>query len=338
MADAFLLGAGFSKALHNVMPTMNELYDLLEVLVNVPQGIPKEAYDYAAGNAEALLSYFAIPAPQDDIVEVFQKKRLTELIERGIGESVSECEIKAVSLGLNTNGGKLVSKWHENKCHVLTTNYDSLVETIAESTQSGDGNDENSGRLLNHLDLYPILITPAQALRGIGFFGSRAVETFTLYKLHGSTTWYKAAAETSFAPIYWLSNQLKEDPRSKILVADKRRFIVPPVYDKSTLLSHESVRGLWRLGREKALQPAGKLFVIGYSLPETDLAMRSLLWEGRLFPDGSGSGEKLLYVVNPDKCVQQRYKAVLGQYYDVQMDFVGGEDVFDAFVDWYANG
>ena len=335
MADAFLLGAGFSKALHNVMPTMNELYDLLEVLVKVPQGIPKEAYDYAAGNAEALLSYFAIPSPQDDILEVLQKKRLTELIERGIGESVSEHENKAVSLGLNTNGGKLVSKWHENKCHVLTTNYDSLVESLAESTQAGD---ENSSRLLNYLDLYPILITPAHALRGIGGFGSRDVETFTLYKLHGSTTWYKAAVETSFAPIYWLSNQLKRDSKSKILVADKRRFIVPPVYDKSTLLSHESVRSLWRQAREKALQPADKLFVIGYSLPETDLAMRSLLWEGRLFPDGSGSGEKLLYVVNPDNCVQQRYKAILGQYYDVQMDFVGREDVFDAFVDWYAKG
>ena len=151
MADAFLLGAGFSKALHNVMPSMNELYDLLEVLVNIPQGIPKEAYDYAAGNAEALLSYFALPAPQDDIVDVFQKKRLTELIERGIGESISEREIEAVSLGLNTNGGKLVSKWHENKCHVLTTNYDSLVETLAGSTQSGAGNDENSGRVLNYL-------------------------------------------------------------------------------------------------------------------------------------------------------------------------------------------
>lgn len=338
MADAFLLGAGFSKALHNVMPTMNELYNLLEVLVHVPQGIPKEAYDYAAGNAEALLSYFALPAPQDDIVEVFQKKRLTELIERGIGESVSEREIEAVSLELNANGGKLVSKWHENKCHVLTTNYDSLVETIAESTPSGDGNDGNSGRLLNYLDLYPIPITPASALRGSGGFGLGDVKTFTLYKLHGSTTWYTTAPEISFAPIYWLPNRLAGASRSNILVADKRRFIVPPVYDKSTLLSHESVRSLWRQAREKALQPAEKLFVIGYSLPETDLAMRSLLWEGRLFPNGTGSGEKLLYVVNPDNCVQQRYQAVLGQYYDVQMDFVGGEDVFDAFVDWYAKG
>ena len=333
MTDAFLLGAGFSKALHDVMPTMNELYDLLGVLVKVPQGIPKEAYDYAAGNAEALLSYFAIPAPQDDIVEGFQKRRVRELIERGIGESVAERESKAGSSGLNPNGSELVSKWHENKSHVLTTNYDSLVETLAEGTRSGEG---NAGRALNYMDLYPILITPAHALRGSGFFGETDVETFTLYKLHGSTTWYTPAAETSFAPIYWLSNRIVGTPMSNKLVADKRRFIVPPVYDKSTLLSHESVRSLWRQARENALRPADKLVVIGYSLPETDLAMRTLLWEGRLFPDGSGSGEKLLYVVNPDTSVLQRYEDILGQYYNVQTDFVGEDHVFDMFVDWYA--
>ena len=50
MADAFLLGAGFSKALHNVMPSMNELYDLLEVLVNIPQGIPEVEPEFRTGS------------------------------------------------------------------------------------------------------------------------------------------------------------------------------------------------------------------------------------------------------------------------------------------------
>ena len=334
MADAFLLGAGFSKALHNAMPTMNELYELLEVLVKVPRGIPEEAYEYAAGNAESLLSHFAIPAPQDDIVEVFEKRRLTELLERGIGKSVYEREIEAVSDELNPNGVKLVSKWQQNKSHVLTTNYDSLVETLAEGTRSGD---DDSARMLNYQDLYPIPISPVHSLRGSGLFGTVEVDSFTLYKLHGSTTWYTAAAGISFAPIYWLSNRLLGDRRSNILVADKRRFIIPPVYDKSTLLNHESVRSLWQQARENALRPAERLFVIGYSLPETDVAMHSLLWEGRVFPDGSGSGTKLLYVVNPDDNSQLRYKAVLGKYYDVQSDFIGHVDSFDSFVDWYTS-
>ena len=59
MSDAFLLGAGFSKAICNKMPTMNELYELLEPLIDKADGFTREAYEYASGDAEALLSYYA---------------------------------------------------------------------------------------------------------------------------------------------------------------------------------------------------------------------------------------------------------------------------------------
>ena len=197
MVDAFLLGAGFSKALYYCMPTMTELYESLEALVHIPDGIPQETYDYAAGDAEALLSYYAIPSPQDDLVEVFRKKRLTELIERGIGTSIAKQEYQAHSSGPNTAGIELLSKWHRDQSHILTTNYDTLVETLAGTEQFRD---ENTVRPLNYQDLYPIPITPAHALRGAGFFGTTDVETFTLYKLHGSTSWYTPAAESNLLP------------------------------------------------------------------------------------------------------------------------------------------
>ena len=125
-------------------------------------------------------------------------------------------------------------------------------------------------------------------------------------------------------------------PITKLSIADKRRFIVPPVYDKSTLLSHESVRSIWKQAKENALQPADRLFVIGYSLPQTDIAMHSLLWEGSRFRSEHGSN-KPLYVVDIDPFVGQRYRDALGEYYDVQTEFVGAGDAFSAFVDWYAN-
>ena len=90
MRDAFLLGAGFSKAVWPTMPTMHELFRRLKPLIEQVDGFSKEAYDYACGNVETLLSYYAIPSPCDDHIEVLRKRRVTELLEQKIG-SVLQC-------------------------------------------------------------------------------------------------------------------------------------------------------------------------------------------------------------------------------------------------------
>ena len=297
MSDAFLLGAGFSKAVSNTMPTMNELYESLEDLIGKTDGFTRDAYDYASGDAEALLSYYAIAGPQDDRVEVMRKRRITALIEIEIGGVISSRESKGASLGFNPLGSRLVSKWHDDTSHVLTTNYDSIVERLSGNVEYVIGKHSYK---LGYQDLYPIPITSALTRDGGMMFGPSYPDTFTLYKLHGSTTWYTSNSETTFDPIYGLSHQQVGDPRNDRFVGDKRRFIVPPVYDKSSLLSHESIRSLWWQAKTRALQPADRLYVIGYSLPETDVAMRTLLWEGRHIADGATSSKKLLYVVDID--------------------------------------
>ena len=45
MGDTFLLGAGFSKAVCQTMPTMKELFQLLEPLIDTEDGFNREAYD-----------------------------------------------------------------------------------------------------------------------------------------------------------------------------------------------------------------------------------------------------------------------------------------------------
>ena len=335
MSDAFLLGAGFSKAICNKMPTMNELYELLEPLIGKADGFTREAYEYASGDAEALLSYYAIAGPQDDMIEVLRKRRITALIELGIGAVICEREIEGVRHGLNPRGATLISKWHEDKSHILTTNYDSIVERLAAQTKYTIGDNNYN---LHYLDVYPIPITPANLRDGGMMFGSSNPDTFTLYKLHGSATWYTTTAEITFDQIYGLSYEQIEDPKYERFVGDKRRFIIPPVYDKSTLLNHASIRNLWWQAKSHALQPADRLYVIGYSLPETDVAMRTLLWEGRRLADEAKSGKKLLYVVDIDDDVCQRYLSRLGRYYDVRSDYLGGVDPFNRFVEDYISG
>ena len=162
MGDAFLLGAGFSKAVSQHMPTMKELFELLKGLIGAADGFNQEAYDYAAGNVETLLSYYAIPGPSDDPIEVLRKRRVTALLELSIGEVLQARERAGVEDGLNPNVGKLVAKWDEQRSHVLTANYDTLVEGMA---VNGMSDAQVSA-------LYPINVIPAVALSGHNPFGT----------------------------------------------------------------------------------------------------------------------------------------------------------------------
>ena len=337
MNDAFLIGAGFSKAVCPQMPTMKLLYERLKDSVDNGDDVTQEEYDYAAGDVEGLLSYFAITGPQDDIAEGFRKKRVTALLENRIGSIVADLEQQGYEEGFNIRGPNLVRKWHEDKSHILTTNYDTVVERILwAGVEDGAGGTTNP---IDYPDFFPIPITYARYREDpAGFFARESIETCTLYKLHGSTTWYGSGSGASFAPIYGLRHTQLFDKNFDKFVSDKQRLIIPPVYDKSTLLSHESIRSLWHQAKRLALQPADRLFVIGYSLPETDFAMRSLLWEGAKQLNHPQLTKKLLYVVDPDEKVGNRYKAKLGHYYDVRMDWVGESDVFDKFVDHYTAG
>ncbi len=335
MSDAFLLGAGFSKAICRTMPTMKELYEFLEPLIGTADGFSRAAYEYASGNVETLLSYYAIPNPHDDTVELLRKQRVTTLLEIGIGELLQVREREGAEHGLNPNGIKLVSKWHVQQSHILTTNYDTLVERLAAAKEYTTVN--GGKRKLFYTDLYPIPISSALSRDGGTVLGSDYPDTFTLYKLHGSTAWFKSTSETHFDPIFGLSHKQFDNPQHQKFIADKRRFIVPPVYDKSSLLNHESIRNLWWQARNNALRKADNLYVIGYSLPETDAAMHVLLWEGTRTDAPAMNRKKSLFVVDVDRTVSQRYAEKLGSYYDVKDCYAGSPDAFDTFVEEYVS-
>ena len=326
MRDAFLLGAGFSKAVWPTMPTMHELFQRLKLLIEQVDGFSEEAYDYASGNVETLLTYYAIPSPSDDPIEVLRKRRVTTLLEQKIG-SVLQFHEKTVDLDASGMklGKKLVGKWMEERSHVLTTNYDTLVERL-----TGAFDDT----LVS--DLYPIPVVPSQAITGHNPYGTVInSKAMRLYKLHGSVSWYKTHGESSSDPIYGYCDFIDGLRSPEKLLGDKRRFIAPPVHDKSTLLSHESMRNLWRRAKKDALATADSLYVIGYSLPETDMAMRTLLWEARR-PDRGERPRKIpLYVVDIDGNAFGHYHEILGRYYDVDNTYAGKKDAFDRFVGDY---
>ena len=97
--------------------------------------------------------------------------------------------------------------------------------------------------------------------------------------------------------------------------------------DKLTYFNNESIRHLWReAGR--ALWSATRVFIIGYSLPGSDLGMRFFLQSQQ--PDDKVP----IYIVDRDVDVVDRYRQVLPRQ-DVIGDFSGNDDAVESFVDQY---
>ena len=330
MRDAFLLGAGFSRAVFPDMPTMDVLFEELKPLVGTENGVSPEAYQYACkfGKVETLLSYYAVPNPCDDDIEKLRKRIVTARLEQRIG-LVLQCQEARMDRLTPSLGKELVNKWMERQSHVLTANYDTLVEQL-----SGMLDDTQVSVL------YPIPVVPSQAIMGDNpgrtAERSECSKILTLYKMHGSVSWYTSQDGSDSDPIYgYVGYGSGTITSSEKLLGGKRRFITPPVHDKSTLLSHERMRNLWSQAKNNALAPADRLYVIGYSLPETDMAMRTLLWESRMpRPQGEQLQKIPLYLVNTDRCLSEHYGKMLGDYYEVRDTYLG-DDAFYRFVNDY---
>lgn len=85
-----------------------------------------------------------------------------------------------------------------------------------------------------------------------------------------------------------------------------RPVIVPPTWNKTN--SHQNVRNVWKHAAE-ALGEAEYIYVIGYSLPETDVFFRLL------YALGSESSTRLkkFLVVNPDEAARTRFDKIVSQ-------------------------
>jgi hypothetical protein len=89
---------------------------------------------------------------------------------------------------------------------------------------------------------------------------------------------------------------------------DNRTFIVPPTWNKSD----PQIRRLWENAYQE-LMTARRIIVIGYSFPETDTYVKSLLAlalnENRLLQN--------IYFINPDKDVGRKtYLSLLDKYFE----------------------
>ena len=317
MGDMFLLGAGFSKAVSDDMPLLKELSgqircrrsDLPESLLTL------------GDNIEIWLSYLSQPHPWLRESENLRNRALALEITEEIKKVLDKKEQLVIQDECPSWLLTLTQHWHETQARVISLNYDTLVERAAIK-----GIDKIKAE-----HLYPVRFELSTKRGGekVAILGPmRPVDTFTLFKLHGSTNWYySGASESTGEVIYysaiegWVTDSSKEND-SKLAISDKVPLIVPPTTEKVGFFQHESLRRIWSQALS-SLRTATRLFIIGYSLPMTDLAVRLFLHDGALVSDC----KKELYIVNRDSSVIDHYTELLGNAFDIKDEFVGDKAI-----------
>ena len=319
--DTFVLGAGFSKAISNQMPLMSELSGLvLSQMDSVGKQLPPEIRN-SGDNIELWLSHLLDPAPYLLEPNRLRYKALGLDIIDLIQYEIEEGERQAASEACPEWFRKLGEYWVKNSSRIVTLNYDTLVERVVTDV----GADRHQP--LTSSQLYPGTITPASRRTEYNYVAGPPVSNPpTLSKLHGSSNWYYSGEENyAGETLYqtgvhgWTFNDQREQ-RDYGYLGDKKPLIVAPMTDKSRLFQHETIRQTWKDAHTSMIL-AERIFVLGYSLPQTDRTFQQLLHSASAAR--MAKSPKLLYVVNTDPNLPENYSTLLHRSYPIKDDYVG---------------
>ena len=334
--DVFILGAGFSKAIAMQMPTMVELgAEVRERLAEVPS-LSSAIPDSLGDNIELWMTYLSQPQPWLREPDIYLHRSLGGRIRRSIAAVIEERTAQASASLAPDWLRRLILSWHRREAVIITLNYDTLVEKAARDLKVS----ENISALLP-VDIYPPYFANIASRSGVGLWGRNSDRTFRLLKLHGSVNWYYSGREEfhgetiffsdvpEFGPVCDEAAHYATTRRLRDMAADKETLLIPPVAEKTTYFNNETVRGLWK-DAAAALQAAAALYIIGYSLPISDLGMQFFL------AGSSPDADSPVHVVNTDKNTLERYRKFL-QRPDIRADYVGPDNPVVRFACDYAD-
>ena len=332
--DVFILGAGFSKAIATQMPTMVELgeevRERLSDEVDLASAIPASLGD----NIELWMTYLSQPQPWLREPDIDLHRSLGGRIRQSVAEVIEKHTVSAATVTAPEWLRRLILTWHRQQAVVVTLNYDTLIEKTARDLQVSDQS------VLHPSDIYPPYFTNIASRSGAALWGGELPASFRLLKLHGSVNWYYSGREDFHGETIFFSDVLKFGPpddiaaqgaatkRLRDMAADKETLLIPPVAEKTTYFNNETVRALWK-DAANALQDAARCYIIGYSLPISDLGMRFFLAGNA--PDAGIP----VHVVDIDMNVLYRYREFL-QRPDIGSDYVGSDNPVVRFARDYA--
>jgi hypothetical protein len=285
--EVVVLGAGFSKAVADVMPTADELGQLATEMAEIA-----DAPKFADGRFEVWLSRLAEPQPDLSAAQNSENhSKFTRLLE-AIYEVMTSAQEQVQEIPVWA--ARLMTALHYRRSVVITFNYDTLVERAIESIPIWDfdvgGSSESAflgvtprlglaqsraGKIgwLNLIADIPALPSPMRSQE-------KLAPSFRLLKLHGSLNWYWVPGDNSGATLNsWHLLDSHHDGERDRFLPGREPFIVPPAATKSPYFNNPIMRQTWAEAG-KALMRADSVHFVGYSIPTTDLLSSSMIADG----------------------------------------------------------
>jgi hypothetical protein len=324
MADLFILGAGFSKAVSEQMPLLAELGTAALARVNAPlphlDGLP------FADDVELLLTYLSQKCPWQSEAEALLERAAFLQLQQAIADVVAEREADVRRADAPSWATRLADWWIQHESRLLTLNYDTCVERLT----------HDDGKGIEWPHAYGAPVAPA-AQRTVAVVGGRRELGLALLKLHGSADWYYAgdpadSGDQVYTTLSWRDfDGARTRDGYRACVRDRVPFIVPPLTEKSAFYGNQTLRAIWRVAAE-ALENATRIFCLGYSMPLTDLTMR------QFFATRPPREKADFYVVNLQsdggRLLQRYGEALPCEHYAVRDDFLLPDEPIPRFVEW----
>ena len=166
-------------------------------------------------------------------------------------------------------------------------------------------------------------------------------ESIFLLKLHGSLSWLNCPTCNTIIATpkekglkYIYDPQIRNDnllKRCAVCNSYRKPVIIPPTWQKEYI--NPNLTEIW-LKAEREIQKAKKIFIIGYSLPESDVNVRYLLKKGLYRKEGDVE-VNIINCSDDDAIERKRYRRLFGNSigYDKKIDFEEFVDSLDTFVD-----
>lgn len=269
--QTFILGAGFSKAITDTMPLLNGLSQEIKDKIDITQDEDIKHFwndfivknnigniqDKDTANFEDILTYLSTTFTYENYKEIGLKNILYEYIKEQIVEIFKE---KNVDKKITDQSylKDFLNYLVDTKTNVCTFNYDLVLENSFKKIKPNVKD--------NHFkDLYIIQKIDTGLM---SFFSEENADilknSIKIYKLHGSINWlYDKNAQNGIRVI-----SDRTLPEYKLGLSP---LIVPPTISKNFSPLTPLLNIQWYKFREE-LENADKIYIIGYSIPKTDIA------------------------------------------------------------------
>ena len=287
-STVFILGAGFSRAISSQMPLIDELgmavakrFRRSNSLSGLLDGYETDSIDSGLvpfGNVETWFTSLAVDQPFLSESQKLQRRSLFVELADQIAEEIKHRQFRASQDPRPEWFDELIRHWHRNKSDVITLNYDTLIESAVKAAFGQE-------LPLARPEVEDVLgYFPPTPPRPGGIFGRNPVSSFSLHKLHGSTTWFGRLYSSDLLSItrfdrlvpHWGKEAPGLDRHLAALKDTLSPMILPPLADKSVLYGNATMASIWRRAHS-ALAKANHIVIFGYSMPPTDTSIMALI-------------------------------------------------------------